>query len=547
MLRIGLVQFNPVVGDPEGNAASMLRWIHDAKEAKVDLLVFPELAICGYPPKDLLYYPEFIERCRIAINTLCDEADEMGILLGCPWVNPALKGKDLFNAAVLLNERSIKDVFIKTLLPNYDVFDEYRYFEPNDTFHLLNFKQHKIAVTICEDLWNVIPNPMYHSSPMDELVKLGPTCIVNLAASPFSEEQPELRSQVLQANADQYQLPIYYVNQCGANTDLVFDGASGVYSPGAAPNLPLADFEEGLVVCSFDGKNHHLQSADTVTRHGVSVASVHQALVVGIKDYFRKSGFKKAILGLSGGIDSAVVLALAAEALGAENIVPVMLPSKYSSEHSIADSEALCRNLGIRPLHLPIASVVDASEALLQPYFQHKPVDITEENLQSRIRGLLLMALSNKHGYLLLNTSNKSELSVGYGTLYGDMSGALSVLGDVYKSKVYRQARWINRNHEIIPENILVKAPSAELRPDQKDSDSLPDYAVLDALLEKYIEQNASAEALIQEGFPADVVAKVLKLVNMNEYKRKQAPPVIRITSRCFGDGRRMPIVARWR
>lgn len=538
-MRIALIQFNPVVGDNHGNTLRMVEMATEALEQGAEMIVFPELSICGYPPMDLLNYPGFVAQCESCLDQLLPLSKEALIIVGCPTLNEG-PGKALFNSAVLLNEGKIAGKVHKTLLPTYDIFDEYRYFEPNREFKVFGFHGLKIAVTICEDLWNLTPNPQYVHNPMDTLATGQPDLVINLAASPFSEEHPGLRNAVLEANAKKYRVPVVYVNQCGAQTDLIFDGFSGIVLPDGTWAARTEPFEEGILVAEYPSFPEPQEEHE-------ALFLIHKALVIGIRDYFRKCGFQKAVLGLSGGVDSALVAVLAAEALGSENVLAVLMPSMYSSEHSISDSLDLCQNLGMDHITLPIGSSFEHLYSQLSPHFGNRPFNLAEENIQSRIRGMMLMALSNKMGYILLNTTNKSEMAVGYGTLYGDMCGALSVLGDVYKTKVYELCHWINQQKRIIPDHILTKPPSAELRPDQKDSDSLPEYEVLDPILNAYIEKNHSLPQIVSMGFEEKTVAKVIQLVNQSEFKRKQAAPVLRVSARSFGNGRRMPIVSKFR
>jgi NAD+ synthase (glutamine-hydrolysing) len=468
-------------------------------------------------------------------------------VIGCPVANPDIKGKNLLNAALFLSDGEISFRYYKALLPNYDVFDEYRYFEPGRKFDLPVYKGKKIALTVCEDLWDISPDPLYVLNPMDELAKSVPDFIINIAASPFHYDQAEIRKGVLVENARKYGIPLFYVNHVGAQTELLFDGGSLVVAPDGRIYDELQYFSEDYKVYELEevikgnplfeakGKNNFYQ-----------ISLIHDALVMGIRNYFSKLGFSKAILGLSGGIDSAVTLVLAAKALGSENVWGVLMPSPFSSTHSVADAVQLAENL---PCQYDIIPVNDSYESLLetlQPWFRDLPFNVAEENIQARIRGVILMALSNKFGHILLNTSNKSEAAVGYGTLYGDMNGGLSVLGDVYKTQVFKLARYINREREIIPENTIVKPPSAELRHDQKDSDSLPDYEILDKILYQYIELRKGPKDIIDQGFDEELVNRVLWMVNTNEYKRYQTPPILRVSSKAFGMGRRMPIVARY-
>ncbi|MBI3233094.1 MAG: NAD+ synthase [Bacteroidetes bacterium] len=549
-MKVALVQLNPHVANIDENTNKIISYIHQAKESNVDLVVFPELCVCGYPPMDFLLFADFVEQCKLATLRIASECIGISAIVGSPIVNENISGKDLFNAALYMENGEIKTIIRKTLLPNYDVFDEYRYFEPNSEFDIVTCKGVKIALTVCEDLWNLNSNPLYIKNPMDELKVFQPELMVNIAASPFSYKHPETRKNVLLSNVEKYQIPIVYVNQSGAQTELVFDGNSQVLNVDKTSfsmrsfneSMECFIYDQGTIIPENQDRKEYTQNADL----GI-YDLIERALIQGIRDYFKKSGFSKAILGLSGGVDSALVYVLAAKALGVENVLPVLMPSQYSSDHSISDSIKLLENLNCPKHHIvPIKEVFESIDETLNPYFEGKSPDLTEENIQSRIRGLFLMALSNKHGYILLNTSNKSELAVGYGTLYGDMAGGLSVIGDLYKTHVYKLCEWINRNEEIIPQNILTKEPSAELRPDQKDSDSLPAYDLLDAVLELYIEENQSAQKIIEKGFDEPVVKKILRLVNMNEYKRKQTPPILRVSPRAFGPGRRMPIVAKY-
>ena len=471
-------------------------------------------------------------------------------IVGCPSINPEPKGKKLFNSAFVLSEGKVNSIHHKTLLPNYDVFDEYRYFQPNSEFNLVELKGKKLAITICEDLWDEQPvfnsfakSKLYKKSPMKELKQLNPDMVINIAASPFSYNQGQIRQQIISQKAAKNEIPFFYVNQIGANTELVFDGSSlAVNSKGEIINQ-LNSFSEDIQYCSLEEMSSD-KAIDTTTKDKIEL--IHDALVLGVKDYFNKMGFKKATLGLSGGIDSAVTVVIAERALGAENVRVLLLPSKYSSDHSIKDAEDLANNLGIKYDIVPIKDIVSSFDDTLAPVFSGLKPDVTEENIQARIRGTLLMALSNKFGHILLNTSNKSEAAVGYGTLYGDMNGGLSVLGDVYKTDVFDLARFINKDREIIPINTIVKPPSAELRPDQKDSDSLPDYDVLDQVLFNYIEKNEHPEKIIASGFDKEVVHKAVRLVNINEYKRFQTAPIIRVSSKAFGLGRRIPLVSKF-
>ncbi|RLD70706.1 MAG: NAD+ synthase [Bacteroidetes bacterium] len=502
---------------------------------------------------DLLERKEFIHTCGQSIEKLATLVDPAtGVLVGGPEFNPNKDGKLLFNSAFFLHEGKVKQVFRKSLLPTYDIFDEYRYFEPNREFHILEFKNRKLAVTICEDLWDEQPfdnefsrSRLYTSNPLEELSVFEPDVIINIAASPFSHRKMEVKQSIFTGKAKRYKLPVLYCNQVGAHTELIFEGGSlAIHSSGrVAAKLPY--FREDILICDLD----ELTESEPHPSPGVipgRIGTMADALICGIKDYFGKLGFRTATLGLSGGIDSAVTLALAAEALGPANLHVLLLPSQYSSDHSVNDSVQMAENLGIKYDILPIEALFNEFRETLQALFKDMPEDIAEENIQARIRGTLLMALSNKFGNILLNTSNKSETAVGYGTLYGDMSGGLSVLGDVYKTDVYLLALYLNQEQEVIPANIISKPPSAELKPDQKDSDSLPPYDVLDQILEAYIERQLPVEKLEALGFDPKLVSRVIKLVNMNEYKRYQTPPILRVSSKAFGIGRRLPLVARY-
>jgi NAD+ synthase (glutamine-hydrolysing) len=551
-MKVILAQLNYHIGNFAENVTKIAYEVKKAEGANADLIVFSELAVTGYPPQDLLEYGSFIEESTKAIKQLASISNHVGILIGAPTLNPSPTGKKLFNSAYFLFEGRIEQVFHKSLLPTYDIFDEYRYFEPNREFSLLHFKDKKIAVTICEDLWfdqpaeNAFSNSrLYTENPLEKLARLNPDLIINLAASPFSYLRQQTKTEIFTSNARRFKLPVLYVNQVGAQTELVFEGGSLVIDRHGEIIRSLKMFtEDSLLIDLDDLIQDRLQKLPLKKWERPEL--IYHGLILGIRDYFTKMNFQKATLGLSGGIDSAVTLVLASEALGAGNLMVLLMPSKYSSDHSLTDAKQLAENLGISYEVVPIQATFDSYLQALKPMFRDLPEDITEENLQSRIRGTLLMALSNKFGYILLNTSNKSEAAVGYGTLYGDMAGGLSVLGDVYKTDVYRLAEYINRKHEIIPENILAKPPSAELKPDQKDTDSLPDYEILDKILFAYIDQQKALPDIIGDGLDDDLAAGIIRLVNQNEYKRYQTPPILRISSKAFGVGRRMPLVAKY-
>ncbi|MBP6431932.1 MAG: NAD+ synthase [Ferruginibacter sp.] len=558
-MKIALAQQNYHIGNFESNTEKIICAINLAKEQKADLILFSELSICGYAPKDFLEFDDFINKCYKAIDEIKQHADTIGVLVGAPDRNPIKEGKDLFNGAYLLYEKEIKAVAHKTCLPNYDVFDEYRYFEPAYEWNVMEFKGKKLAVTICEDIWNLGDNPLYRICPMDELMKQQPDVMLNLSASPFDYTHDEDRKATIKANVVKYKLPLFYCNAIGSQTEIVFDGASLVFDKDANLVGQMPMFESSLQffelnddgtinapIIELANKVPDAELNPITLQENLHIDMVYNAIIMGIKDYFRKMGFTKAILGSSGGIDSAVTLVLACEALGAENVRAVLMPSEYSTGHSVSDAEQLSKNLGNPYDIVPIKNIYDSFLAELKPIFKDLPFSIAEENIQSRTRGNLLMAIANKFGYILLNTSNKSELATGYGTLYGDMAGGLGVLGDCYKLQIYALAKYINRNKEIIPNHILTKAPSAELRPGQKDSDSLPDYSILDKILYQYIERRQGPNEIKAQGFDAALVDRVLRMVNINEYKRNQFCPIIRISPKAFGVGRRVPIVGKY-
>jgi NAD+ synthase (glutamine-hydrolysing) len=544
-VKIALAQINYHIGNFRRNAEKIIIAIRKAKQQGADLIVFAELAVSGYPPRDFLEFNHFIEKCNDSLKLLAKEANGIGVIIGSPSKNPAYKGKDLFNSAYLLADGEIKEVRHKTLLPNYDIFDEYRYFEPNNVFDIIEYEGKRIALTICEDLWNVSDHPLYTVNPMEELLKQSPDLIINISASPFHYSKAINRKKVLVKNVKRYQIPLFYVNHVGAQTELLFDGGSLVINRNGDVISELNYFQEDFRIFSLDDVEN-INISGKQNRKYNKIELIHDALIMGIENYFGKLGFEKAILGLSGGIDSAITLVLATKALGYANVRSVLMPSQFSSEHSITDAEKLAENLGSPYDIIPIQDAVKSMDGTMHKYFEGMIFDLTEENIQARLRGVILMALSNKFGYILLNTSNKSEAAVGYSTLYGDMNGGLSVIGDIYKTEVFDLARYINRNEEIIPENIIIKPPSAELRPDQKDSDSLPDYAILDKILFLYIEKRKGPNEIVDMGFPEEIVNKTLKLVNTNEYKRYQTPPTLRVSQKAFGMGRRMPIVAKY-
>lgn len=547
-MKIALCQLNFKIADFEGNTQKIIRTIDEVKAKGADIAVFSELAVCGYPPLDMLENADFLEKCERSVKEISEYCRGIGAIVGTPVINPDELGKKLYNAVHFIVDGEVKSTHRKSLMPSYDVFDEYRYFEPNKQFQIAEYKGEKIALTICEDLWFNQPvensytkQKLYTVSPMDELMKLSPTLMINVASSPFSFTHSEIRKTVLNENAKKYNLPLVYVNQVGANTELIFDGGSMLIGKDGNICYESPYFEESVHIVDTDKISGESKKTELS-----QIERIYRSLILGIRDYFSKTGFSKTVLGLSGGIDSALVLVLAAEALGKENVHVLLMPSRYSSQHSLTDALMLASNLNVTYDVVPIEPAFRNMEEMLVPVFKGKKADITEENIQARIRGTLLMAYSNKFGNILLNTSNKSEAAVGYGTLYGDMAGGLSVIGDVYKTQVYQLANYINSHGEIIPRNTLLKPPSAELRPDQKDSDSLPEYDILDKILFAYIEQKMPLEQIVEIGFEKEIVQKVIRLVNSNEYKRFQAPPILRISSKAFGFGRRMPLVAKY-
>jgi len=540
-MKIALAQINTHTGHFEKNRNKILENIQKAKDNQADLVVFPELSISGYPPRDFLDFDDFTEQCIKEVETIAGASEGISVIVGSPVFNNNESGKMLYNAAILIQDGKIVQEFHKALLPNYDVFDEYRYFEPGREFSLANINNKKVAVTVCEDLWNIDGQALYIKDPMDVLGPQNPDFIINIAASPFSYTQRDRRREVLAWHAGNQKVPVVYVNKCGAQTELIFDGGSMVMMPDGKTSVEMKYFDEDF--CIFDTEN---PASECVAKPFVKMEAIYSALVIGVREYFEKIGFTKAVLGLSGGIDSALVSVIAAEALGAENVMNILLPSGFSSDHSVNDALELCKNLGSPHEIINIEDGFQTTLKTLKPQFGDLPFNVAEENIQARLRAVILMAYSNKFGNILLNTSNKSEAAVGYGTLYGDMAGALSVIGDLYKTEVYELAHYINRDKEIIPNHIITKAPSAELRPNQKDSDSLPDYEILDKILHAYIEQILAPQEIIDLGYDEALVRRVLKMVNINEYKRFQAPPVLRVSPKSFGMGRRMPLVAKY-
>jgi NAD+ synthase/NAD+ synthase (glutamine-hydrolysing) len=546
-VKIALLQINPTVGDIAANARLIAAAADRAREAGVDLAVTPELALVGYLPRDLLLSADFVAQSWIYLDDLArDLADGPPTLVGLPEVNPSDEGRPLFNTAALLRHGRVETKFRKALLPTYDVFDEDRYFEPFHGAQVLDLAGGRVGISICEDIWNdrdFWKRRRYHHDPVEELVRAGATAIVNLSASPFVVGKHRLREEMLSSMARKYRVPLVYVNQYGGNDDLVFDGRSCGFTADGQAIARGASFAEDVVICDMSAGAGIGPPTDLVAE-----SEVWRALVLGTRDYARKCGFSRVVLGLSGGIDSALTASIAAEAVGRANVLGVLMPSPFSSQGSIDDSLSLACNLGIETMTLPIEPAMRAMESTLSDAFAGTPRDVTEENIQARIRGNLLMALSNKRSALLLTTGNKSELAVGYCTLYGDMSGGLAVIADVPKTMVYRVARWLNEREgrPVIPEAVLTKAPSAELRPNQTDQDSLPPYDILDDILQRHIERHEPAATLIAAGFDAATVHRVLRLVRLAEFKRKQAAPGLKVTDRAFGTGWRMPIAARY-
>ena len=552
-MKIAIAQLNPTIGDIKGNAQAILQTAQMAQEKGADLLLTPELSLCGYPPKDLLLNPSFIELLSTELSQLAqDLPSELTVLVGTVEINDQAKitgEKSLFNSIALLREGKIQTIFHKRLLPNYDVFDEDRYFESGKESHVFTIENTKIGVTICEDLWNdeiFWQMRRYQVNPVADLVNLGSQLILNLSASPYTVKKQQLRESMADHTAKRYQVPLIYTNQVGGNDDLIFDGNSFAVNRGGEVISRAKSFVTDLLILEFDETKQDLSLGNINALPETEEAEIYSALVLGVKDYARKCGFSQVILGLSGGIDSSLVAAIASEAVGANNVLGVLMPSPYSSDHSIIDAEKLVKNLGINSYQLPIGELMESYDQLLEPIFADTPSGVAEENLQSRIRGNLLMAIANKFGHLLLSTGNKSEMSVGYCTLYGDMNGGLAVIADLPKMRVFSLCHWLNRDAEIIPANVLTKPPSAELKPGQVDQDSLPSYEILDDILERLIQHHQSADQIIAAGFEAETVNKVCKLVSRAEFKRKQAAPGLKVTDRAFGTGWRMPIASRW-
>ena len=544
-MNIALAQINVHVGNFAANLEKMLGYVSSAKEQGADIVVFPELVTTGYPPRDFLEFDDFIDKAEEVMDELAKAAEGIAIVVGSVSRNPVVEGKDLYNSVYFLSGGRVQRVQHKTLLPTYDIFDEYRYFEPAHEWNVVRYRDKTIALVVCEDSWNVgNENPLYKINPMDRMMEHDPDLIINVSASPFNYEHAAERVRVMQANVKRYGIPLYLVNHVGAQTEVLFDGGSVVVNQRGEVIDEMPYFEESMRIYNteevVEGRNASGE------RHREKMTLIHDGIVMGIKNYFGKLGFKKAILGLSGGIDSALVAVLAARALGPDNVRCILMPSQHSSDHSVNDARELAENLGCQYDLVPIESIYNSYTDALKPFFWGKEEGLAEENLQARARGMLLMAFSNKFGNILLNTSNKSEMAVGYGTLYGDMCGGLSVIGDVYKTECFELARYMNKDGEVIPENIITKPPSAELKPDQFDSDSLPPYDQLDKVLYQYIEMSQSPQDIIDMGLDEALVRRTLRLVNVNEFKRYQTAPVLRVSKKAFGMGRRLPIVGKY-
>nr|WP_310428090.1 NAD+ synthase [Chamaesiphon sp. VAR_48_metabat_135_sub] len=552
MMKIALAQLNPTIGDLKNNAQQILKTAQQVSTQGVNLLLTPELSLCGYPPRDLLLNAHFITEMEQTLHQLARELpSDLQVLIGLATPNPnfaATGGKPLFNSIALLTAGKVQNIFHKRLLPTYDVFDEHRYFTSGNEPNCFTINGIKIGLTVCEDLWNdedFWGKRSYLVNPIEELSKQNIDLSINLSASPYSLGKQQVREAMLKHTAIKYDRAVLYVNQVGANDDLIFDGCSLGFDRSGELVCRGKSFDRDLIIVEFDESKQDLKPGKIQPLNDCTDAEVWQALVLGVRDYIGKCGFQKVILGLSGGIDSALVAAIAAEALGADKVLGVLMPSPYSSEHSITDAIAVAANLGINTETIPIGDLMQGFNRTLEPLFTGTEFGLAEENIQSRIRGNLLMAISNKFGYLLLSTGNKSEMAVGYCTLYGDMNGGLAVIADVPKMRVFSICKWLNREREIIPHNIITKPPSAELKPGQVDQDSLPPYEVLDAILELIVCQHQSAEQLIDRGYDPQVVEKITKLVKRAEFKRRQAPPGLKITDRAFGTGWRMPIASK--
>lgn len=544
-MRILLVQMNPTVGDLKGNSEKILHAFEQAKKQQADLVLFPELSLSGYPPEDLLLLPHFIQATQQQLESLIPFTKGFTAILGVPRQNPSLTEKNLYNSAAIISDGKLAGFYDKALLPTYDVFDERRYFEPGNTLTLWSIAGKKVAITICEDIWQhsgILESTSYKTDPIMHYQSLKPDLLVNLSASPYHFAKASTRVQVCAAAAKTLNCPILLCNQVGGNDSLIFDGYSmHINNEGQLVQLAKGFQEDCLLVDTKD------KTPLSAAPFADSLGDLYHALVLGVRDYFKKLGFQKACLGLSGGIDSALVACIAVDALGKEQVHGLLMPSRFSSPGSIQDAEQLAKNLGISYTQISIEPPFQSYLDLLQPHFHGKSFDTTEENLQARIRGMILMAFSNKHGYLVLSTGNKSELALGYSTLYGDMCGGLAVISDVTKGQVYALSNWINRQQKIIPQTTIDKPPSAELRPNQKDSDSLPDYEVVDTVLQAYVEEHRSPEEIASKfDYPLLLVKDLVRKIHLNEYKRRQSAPGLRVSTKAFSIGRRFPIVQRW-
>ncbi|HDI61325.1 MAG TPA: NAD+ synthase [Desulfobacteraceae bacterium] len=543
-MKIGIAQVNPLVGDFAGNAAKIEARAAQARDKGCDLVVFSELVLSGYPPRDLLEKNDFVQAGLAALAHLVKRIRGIGVICGYVDRNPAPEGKPLLNAAVLFENGRIRHRACKRLLPTYDVFDESRYFEPGTDNGVVDFRGRRLALTICEDVWNdkeIFARPLYHSDPVAAMSAAGADLLVNVAASPFDLGKPAFRERMLAAVARKYRLPVVFANQVGGNDSLVFDGASSAFHSDGRLVARASEFAEDLVVFDTAALTGQVRS-----RSATTAEAVYRALVCGTRDYVTKCGFHKVVIGLSGGIDSALTACIAAEAFGPSRVHTVFMPSRYTSRDNFVDTETLAANLGVGYQVIPIDEIFDAFARPLCPDFDPARPGITEQNIQARIRGTLLMGISNRDGSLVLSTGNKSELAVGYCTLYGDMNGGLAVISDVPKTLVYQISRYVNRGGEIIPRRIIDKAPSAELAPDQADQDDLPPYDLLDRILEGYVERRKSAADLAAEGFAPDLVQEVIRRVDRSEYKRRQAAPGIKVTAKAFGEGWRLPLAKRF-
>ncbi|HPX74969.1 MAG TPA: NAD+ synthase [Bacteroidales bacterium] len=553
-MKIAIAQLNYQVGNLDFNTQKITNAILTAKNQEVDLIIFSELSICGYIPYDLLNYKYFIDDCYKKLEEIKLHCKDIAAIVGLPTKNNKNTRKKLYNSAAFLYDGEIQKLIHKTLIPSFDVINEDRYFEENQYFSIINFKNKKIALTIAEDLWDeekiygsFEDKIMFKNAPMEYLHNFNPDFIVNIAAQPFAHNQTDCKKDFIYKNAKKYSIPIININQVGANTELIYEGASIVVDKTGNTVISVNSFKEDLKIFDLDKITNTSQTDNYNKNSDNKYESIYSALILGIKDFFEKSNLKKAVVGLSGGLDSAVVVALLVNAIGKENVDVLLLPTKYSSQHSIDDSLKMVKRCGIKHHIVDIEELRKMYSKTMKKVFENTKEDITEENIQARIRGSVLMAYSNKFGNILLNTSNKSEAAVGYSTMYGDMNGALAVIGDLYKSEVYELADYINQKfNNMIPQNIIDKIPSAELRPNQKDSDSLPDYEILDKILFLYIEQNFSEEEIIKQGLPQEIVHKIIRLVNSSEFKRFQMPPVLKVSQKCFGYGRKMPLVGRY-